>query len=265
VWQGRILPRTSPESRKKSDFYRFFPSTGIAARLHRRLAIPFTLADNGRMRTCLAAAHALAMLVASVSARAEPSSTPSTGDKPSPELEQLTTWRPSGITYTVGGGPGVFANETLRDRATGAATVYEIRGAFGTNSPVAIELAHFGMVQRFALSDGDVRLLALGGEASMRVHLLPRSAVRPFVFGGVGFTHLNLLEAIGNQVGEDDRKNAVHFPIGAGLAVFFGNFVFDVRALARLTTESENRLFSEIDDANLSTWAATAQIGWHIP
>jgi len=219
------------------------------------------------MRRWLAAPVAQVLCLVSASAVAEPGAgaAPPLGSKPGSELSQLTTWRPSGLAFTVGGGPGTFASTAMRDRTTGAATVYEVRGVFGTNSPVAIELAHFGMVQRFDVVDDGVRLLALGLESDVRVNLLGAGAVQPFIAAGVGWTHLNLLAGIGDTVGDDDRKNAVHFPVGAGIAFFFRDFVFDLRALARLTPEDENKLFEAIDQANLSTWSATAQIGWHIP
>ena len=66
----------------------------------------------------------------------------------------------------------------IRDRASGIGAAYEVRGWFGSRSHVAIELAHFGVVQKFELEAVDsVRLLALGGEAAVRVNLLERTWV----------------------------------------------------------------------------------------
>ena len=195
-----------------------------------------------------------------------PAQGPSSSESRS-ELGHLTTWRPAGIAFAVGGGIGAFTDSALRDRAAGGAGVYDFRGMFGSNSYVAIELAHFGLIQRFQLASVDeVRLLALGAEAAIRVNVIRQGGIQPYLVGGAGWTHVNLLESVGDLAGDDDRKNLIHYPLGAGVAFYFDSgFVFDVRAQGRLTTETENKLFSDIDSGNLSTWAATAQLGWLVP
>ncbi|MBT8492663.1 MAG: hypothetical protein KJO07_06355 [Deltaproteobacteria bacterium] len=187
---------------------------------------------------------------------------PAGGASEHPDLD-VTTWQPGGVSFAVGGGVGGYIDSALTDRASGIATAYDIRGVFGTDARAAIELAHFGLVQRFELDIvDDVRLLTMGLETAARVNFTV-GAFQPYLLGGIGWTHANLLGQAGDTAAIDDRKNLLHFPLGGGCALYFGDFVLDIRAQARLTTDKEASLFRDIDDGRLGTWAATAQIGWH--
>jgi hypothetical protein len=182
-----------------------------------------------------------------------------------PELGSVTTWRPTGISFTVGGGVGGYIDSTLVDRADGPATAFDVRGVFGTETFAAIELAYFGLVQRFELDVVDAaRLLTMGLETTARLNFGSGSVFQPYLVGGIGWTHANMLGKAGETASSDDHKNLIHFPVGGGFALYHGGFVLDVRGQARVTSEKEAKLFVDVDDGSLSSWAATAQIGWHL-
>lgn len=172
-----------------------------------------------------------------------------------------------GVAVSAGGGVLGFADKETRDIVDVGGS-WDARIAFGTRLPIGFELGYTGSASRINATglSNDAFLLGNGAEADLRFGI-PFRYVRPYFFGGVGWTHFSIANSstAGTAVNGSDDVGLV--PFGAGLAVGDqGGFQFDLRGTGRATFANDNMLNGLYagtgKEARLHSWAVTARIGW---
>ena len=177
---------------------------------------------------------------------------------------------PSGYAFQLGGGVTGFTRQETRDKF-GAGAYWDARAIFGTRSYLGAELAYVGSARKAAASGltGTPQLLGNGAEAALRANLpLDLGAMRltPFAFGGVGWTHYQMVNETGNASIIKDKANALTLPFGAGLSATYDHFVLDARFTYRPMFDDKlvNVKTGSRDHADLQNWAAGLTLGYEI-
>jgi hypothetical protein len=168
-----------------------------------------------------------------------------------------------GVALTAGGGVGGFFNTGARDAASDGFT-WDVRLTLGTRIPVGLDLAYLGSVQGMNIPglDSDAILVGNGAEAALRVQL-PYGMVRPYLTGGVGWTHYSVQDT-GLVAGLRPSDTIGTIPIGVGVAVGRVNgFTFDVRAVGRIAFDDDllDNLTPNGGSDSLNSWGITARLG----
>jgi len=182
---------------------------------------------------------------------------------------------PMGVAVLVGGG----AVGQLTDRqanATDPGGTWLLRGAVGTRSVLAAEVAYIGGVQpidqRLAFEE-DAGLLSNGAEVDLRVQV-PIVAGRgedllmtPFLAGGFGFLAHDVVrtdDPLTNDgtVGDDVT---LHIPVALGLGAASDGWIGDVRLTYRPAINDAS-VFGRPSrfDSSLDGLALTASVGFEI-
>jgi hypothetical protein len=172
-----------------------------------------------------------------------------------------------GVTVSAGGGLSGFVDKETRD-VTDTGGGWDARVGIGTRLPIGLELAYTGSAGRISAPglDPDAFLVGNGAEADLRFGL-PFRYVRPYFFGGVGWTHYGIVNSstVGSPV--RDRDDVGLIPFGAGLSVGDqGGVQFDLRGTGRAVFANDNLLSGLYagtgKEARLHSWGVTARLGW---
>jgi len=170
-----------------------------------------------------------------------------------------------GLSLTAGGGVAGFTEEAMRDTAD-TAGVWNVRAAFGTRFPVALEAAYLGSAQNIdAIGlDSSAVLLGTALEADARVNIIPDGAVQPYAFVGAAWRRYNLTNADVNTSSVEDQDDILEIPMGAGVAYRYQNFLGDVRGEFRATTQEDLLPESGTSDefVPMHTWGASLRLGY---
>jgi hypothetical protein len=181
---------------------------------------------------------------------------------------------PMGMSIAVGGGVENFFDSNTRN-FTDAGGTWEARLTVGTRSPLAFEAAYVGSahnIQALGL-DNDAVLLGSSVEGDARLNLTTW-AVQPYLFGGIGFTHYDVVNSDFNTSSVNDNENMGHVPVGAGLGWQYGGLLLDVRGTMRAAFNDGLRGDGDGDDeiipdedeapgrAELDTWNLTGRVGF---
>jgi hypothetical protein len=186
---------------------------------------------------------------------------------PDDKADDTALLTPAGLSISLGGGVIDYFDDETRD-ATSVGGLWEVRLTYGTRSVLAIEAAYVGFAQSIdALGlDGDAALLGSMAETNLRVNVPVLRVVQPYIFGGIGLTHIDLVNESFNTSNIAGDETALHFPIGAGVGLRASGAMIDLRATARPTVEDElidpAAVTDEDDLARLHSWSATARVGW---
>jgi OmpA family len=173
---------------------------------------------------------------------------------------------PLGIQVMAGGG---LINQL--DDETGDMTevggMWEARVAFLNRSFIGFEAAYIGSVQTVNAMglDDNAQLLGNGAELNLRLNLLRSAVVRPYLFGGVGWTHYDFTNTgtAGAQVEDDDE--VLHIPAGVGLGFHIvRGMTLDLRGTMRAAFEESafEPMAPPDDEMGLENWSASAQLGF---
>lgn len=178
------------------------------------------------------------------------------------QAEDLLT--ENGLSLTVGGGGSGFVDDTMRETANVGGT-WDVRAAFGTHSPIAIEAGYLGSAQTldtFGL-DEDAILLGTAVEGVARVNLLPDATVNPYFFGGAAWRRYDLTNTDTNTSDVTETDNLLEIPVGVGVGYRISGFVADLRGEFRIA-DQEDLLRRDIgsERAVLHTWSASAKLGY---
>lgn len=180
------------------------------------------------------------------------------------ESEDETLLTRYGLSLTVGGGVSGFTDETMRDTANDGG-VWDVRAAFGTHYPVAIEAAYIGSVQSIDAVglDADAMLLGTAVEGLARVNLIPDGAFNPYFFAGAAWRRYDLTNADTNTSDVTETDNLLEIPTGVGIGYRLGGFVADLRGEFRIAN-NEDLIREDFgpDRARMHTWAASAKLGY---
>lgn len=167
---------------------------------------------------------------------------------------------PEGMGVTVGGGIAGFADGGARDFIDSGG-LWEARLVFAPRSTYSVEGAYVGslhVIEALGL-DPDAELLGTSFETALRVSPFG-GRVRPYAFLGVGWTRYSLMSSP-PTADVEDRDDLLSVPLGGGAAIWFGQWMIDLRATYRATTNAD--MFSVTGgDVTLDTWSATARLGF---
>jgi len=183
-------------------------------------------------------------------------------------VERVRTVRPTplGIQVMAGGGLiNQFDDETSDVTEVGG--LWEARVAFLNRSFIGFEAAYIGSVQTVnALGlDDNAQLMGNGAEVNLRINLLRDAVVRPYLFGGVGWTHYDFTNTGTANAAVEDNDDVIHIPAGVGLGVRLPRgMTLDVRGTARAAFEEQTfqPMAPEDDEMGLENWSASAQLGF---
>jgi hypothetical protein len=172
-----------------------------------------------------------------------------------------------GESFTAGGGVQNFVADQTRS-ATDVGGYWDVRGTFGTRSPLGIEAAYIGAAQNVrALGLDSSAILARNGlEANARINLPveladSRLLLTPFVFGGVGWSHYTLTNKSFNTSSMKESADAVVLPVGLGLSFGYRHFIMDGRFTYRAQYE-DDLMTGSTKNATLENWSTGMLFGY---
>lgn len=175
---------------------------------------------------------------------------------------------PSGLALQVGGGVTGFTREAARDTfKTGG--YWDARAILGTRSFLGAEVAYVGST-REVTTDGassNTNLVGNGVEATVRGNLplqLGTLRLEPFVFGGAGWTHYQLVNNDLDQTSIKDNAEALVIPFGTGLGLAYQHFTVDARFTYRAIFDDKMVPTSGDDHLDLQNWSAGLTVGYEL-
>lgn len=166
-----------------------------------------------------------------------------------------------GIGFMVGGGVNDYVNDF--DESTDVGGNWEARAVLGTRSIVAGELAYHGTandIDTLGLDDSAV-LMSNGAEGALRINFLTE-AVQPYVLGGVGWKHFNVVNTDTNTSNIADSDDALTVPVGAGIAYKMNNIYADLRGMYRPAFLADMVDDGIDEDTNLDTINGSLNVGF---
>ncbi len=166
---------------------------------------------------------------------------------------------PNSISITSGAGAANYFGTSAGDSIeTGAA--YDARLMMGARSALALEAAYMGAVNNVEVGGGTHGVLFSNGfDGDVRLQLPTK--VQPYVFGGVGYNHI---EVRNNGTGVADvwagEDNQVTIPAGGGVTAYVGrHFNVDARGTYRFIPDNG---ITEMGTGRLHQWIAQAHLGY---
>jgi hypothetical protein len=166
---------------------------------------------------------------------------------------------PTGQYLILGGGVTDFYESDVKDRVDVGGT-WDLRLGLGTRSILGAEVAYVGGA-RNAEGFGD-NLLSNGAEGVLRLQYPFGNGtwrLAPFAFGGIGWSRLDVDNALGIS---DESDDVGVVPFGAGLMLEYGALVLDTRFTHRETFSEDLIEGPDGDAASLRSWAVTASVGY---
>jgi hypothetical protein len=151
----------------------------------------------------------------------------------------------------------------MRD-TTGVAGAWGVRYQVGTRTPIGVEAAYLGTAQSIdALGlDTDAILVGNGFEATLRLNLMPESAMQPFAFMGAAWRRYDLTNIGTNTSSVGAQDDVFEVPAGAGLCYRVGGVVAEVRLGFRIATEEDLVPMTTPGVATpMHRWSAAASVG----
>jgi hypothetical protein len=168
---------------------------------------------------------------------------------------------------SAGGGVSDFTNESARD-ATKPAGSWEVRAIVGSRLPVAAEVSYLGSAQRISALglESDALLVGNGVQGDLRLNIMPKEIVSPFVYGGAAWRRYDLARVNNNTSDVADHDNVIEFPVGIGLAYHYGGLMVDARGEFRAATNEDLmpalNAASANEQASLHRWGVNANLGF---
>lgn len=180
-------------------------------------------------------------------------------DEPSTIVEEY------GLNLTAGGGIGGFTQEEMRN-ATEVSGLWDVRAAFGTRKPLAIEAAYIGSAQAIDAIGLDANAILLGNavEALARVNVLPGENIGPYLFVGGAWKRYDLTNVDTNTSDVSDHDNLLEIPMGIGFSYRSGNVVGDLRGEFRPAAYADMVPAGDgtTEAAAMHTWRTSARVGY---
>ncbi len=145
-----------------------------------------------------------------------------------------------GIAVALGGGVLGFTDRTMRDTTSPVGGTWDLRAAFGTHFPIAIEVAYVGSANQIQSLFGRQSATLIGTtlETDVRLNALPHYVIDPYVFVGVGWQRYDLDERDFTlaDTGINPHDNMLEVPVGAGISYRLAGLVADLRGTFRATS-----------------------------
>jgi hypothetical protein len=171
-----------------------------------------------------------------------------------------------GIAVSAGGGIIGFTDQETRNQ-TDVGGAWDVRAVFVTRFPLGLELGYTGSAQRISSTglDPDAFLVGNGADASLRLQL-PDGLVRPYAFGGIGWTYYTVTNTSVAGTGVADNDSVGVVPFGIGVAVGNrGGFQFDLRLTGRWAFDDtllNGTVAGTGKTASLDSLGVTARVGY---
>jgi hypothetical protein len=187
------------------------------------------------------------------------------GVRTGPATEHLRT--PMGVAFSVGGGVTNFVRDTARDQ-TGVGGYWEVRGTFGTRSPVGLDVAYIGQARDVDAPglDPDSALVGNGLEGALRLQIPAvvgtRFLLEPYAFGGIGWIRYDVVSDDFNTSPIVDSDDVMTFPVGAGIGFGGRGFLADARFSYRFVTEDRLLTADGSTFADMANWAVGLTLGY---
>jgi hypothetical protein len=175
-----------------------------------------------------------------------------------------------GVGASAGGGLGGFTDQGMRDLMSNrVAGLGGVRVSIGTQIPIGIELSYVGMAGHINTIDGlaDGTLVGTTFEGVVRYNILPHNLVTPYVFAGLGWQHYGVwnVQFSRADTGLSSSDNVMSVPSGVGFMMHDkSGLSLDVRGTFRATTDSTLVLEPTGQYAKLTSWEASAQLGYEL-
>lgn len=181
-----------------------------------------------------------------------------------------------GVAVTLGGGISGFTDRTLRDTTSPVGGLWQLRAAFGTHVPIAVEVGYLGTATRIQSLFGvaDAMMIGTTLEGDLRLNLLPHYVIDPYAFVGIGWQRYDIDENSFSlsDTGIGTHDNLVEVPVGGGLSYRFAGLVADVRGTFRATQGANLVLEEPVVQSQLAagttryapmhSWEASLAIGY---
>ena len=173
---------------------------------------------------------------------------------------------PKGFALQAGGGVTGFSRTAARDKFnTGG--YWDVRGVFGTDSYLGAEVAYIGSSRGASAPglDGKPYLLSNGAEANVRANLplnVGDLGIAPYVFGGIGWTHYNVVNDDSNTSIIKDHADAGVVPFGGGLSLVYDRLIVDARFTYRALFSNDLVPTSGSDHLDMQNWSAGMTAGY---
>ncbi len=172
---------------------------------------------------------------------------------------------PYQISLTLGGGGGAYFNDRMQDALHGGGA-WDARLVFGTRSFIAFEAGYIGTANALESSFSNAPVLVGNGlEGNLRINLVPWR-VEPYIFGGVGYNHFNLVSRANDPIAASqfrDSDDEVLVPAGAGVSGYIGKHAtLDARFTYRAIFNSNILVTANNADIRLDQWTVLGRLGY---
>jgi hypothetical protein len=176
-----------------------------------------------------------------------------------------------GISVVAGGGVMGYASSTVRNNTTSVGGLWQVRASLGTHIPIGLDLGYVGTATGINSQFGtaSATLLSTNLEGALRWNILPHMTWNPYVFGGVGWAHLDVTGAAFTRTdaGIMDRDNEIIFPVGVGIGWRSrGGIMVDLRGTYRIAGDDNLIVVNpgqiEPHFASMDWWEASAAGGF---
>ena len=168
---------------------------------------------------------------------------------------------PIGMGLSLGGGVTDYVGEA--DDFTSPGGNWEARYILGTRTVIGGELAYLGTangLNTLGVEDNAV-LMSNGGEGALRVNFLT-DELQPYVLGGIGWKHFNVVNMDVNTSDIRDSDDAMTVPLGVGFAYRYSNVFADLRGMYRPAFLADITTSGGEDDTNLDTLTGSLNLGF---
>lgn len=176
-----------------------------------------------------------------------------------------------GIAFVAGAGVMGYTSGAVRDNTSSVGGLWQLRATLGTHIPVGLDLGYVGTATGVQSLVGTFSgtLLTTNLEGALRFNILPHVRWNPYIFGGVGWAHLNVTGAAFTLAdsGIKGDDNEIEFPAGAGISYRSpSGFIADLRGTYRFTGDA-NLIISNPGQtvpqfASMNWWEASAAAGF---
>lgn len=177
-----------------------------------------------------------------------------------------------GLQLSLGGGVSQFTDRTLRDTTSPLGGQWDLRAVIGTRVPIGLEIAYLGTAAqiRSLFSQPTAVMIGTTIESDLRLNILPRNILDPYLFAGIGWTRYNVDEQAFTlaTTGIRTHDDMMEVPAGAGLALRWDGMVIDARGTFHATEGSElvlaeNSMRTTTGQfAPMHSWDATLAVGY---
>jgi hypothetical protein len=193
----------------------------------------------------------------------QPVQQPSTYQPPPPPPQpqaqyEEKPWWDHQFAISVGGGVDDFARSDAK-AATSMGGSWNARLTMGVHSYLSGEFSYIGSAQTLHMFGNSQTLYGNGAQGALRINLLPHLDVTPFAYGGAAWRYYNTSGgAFGNT-----HEDKLEVPVGAGIAAYVADMMFDVRGEYRFAPNSENANGFGVEalNGNFDRWGVTGNIG----